>query len=172
MNCQQANRLLPLWVGHDLADASEAEALQAHLAECADCALQQRRLQASLEVLQSVSTVSLETASGGASPSLWPRLAMLLKDIPRRRDHFNGWIPAAAMALAATLMVAVSVVQIRREMGHPVQTTWSVDSSHPAARNLFPTGRRIAPDDDGHFDLQRPGMVQPVNFQRRDEPEF
>ena len=172
MNCQQAKRLLPLWIGRDLADASEAEALRAHLANCAGCSLRERRLQASLDALQSISTTSLETASRGSRPSLWPRLAMILKDGPRRRDHFNGWIPTAAMALAATLMVAVQVVQIGREMvavqvvqigremGTPVQTTWRFDPSDSSARNLFEPDR---PDPDqrhsGLFDERHtPGI--------------
>ena len=168
MNCQQALRLLPLWIGHDLAEASDAESLRTHLTECPGCSLRKRRLQASLDALQSISTTSLETASGGARPSLWPRLAMILKDVPRRRDQFNGWIPAAAMALAATLMVAVSVVQIRREMGAPVQTTWSTNQSLPAARNLFATDQQFSPGAAENFDLQRPVMVQPVNYQQPD----
>lgn len=168
MHCQQALRLLPLWIGHDLADASDAESLRAHLTGCPGCSLRQRRLQASLDALQSISTTSLETASGGARPSLWPRLAMILKDVPRRRDQFNGWIPAAAMALAATLMVAVSVVQIRREMGAPVQTTWSTNQSLPAARNLFATDQQFVPGAAENFDLQRPVVVQPVNYQPSD----
>ena len=168
MNCQQALRLLPLWIGHDLADALEAEALRGHLTECPGCSLRKRRLQASLDALQSISTTSLESTSGGARPSLWPRLSMILKDVPRRRDQFNGWIPAAAMALAATLMVAVSVVQIRREMGAPVQTTWSVNQSHPSARNLFASDQQFAPGAAENFDVQRPGVVQPVNYQQPD----
>ena len=168
MNCHQALRLLPLWIGHDLADAADAEALRVHLTECPGCSLRKRRLQASLDALQSVSTTSLETSSGDARPSLWPRLAMILKDVPRRRDQFNGWIPAAAMALAATLMVAVSVVQIRREMGAPVQTTWSVNHSHPGARNLFATDQQFVPGAAENFDVQRPVVVQPVNYQQPD----
>ena len=98
MNCQQASRLLPLWVGHDLPDASESEGLRAHLKHCPGCSLLARRLQEGLEALQSISSASLSMA--GERASLWPRLATMLKEVPRRRDQFNGWIPAAAMALA------------------------------------------------------------------------
>lgn len=157
MNCRQANRLLPLWIGQDLADAAEAESLRVHLTECRDCSQQRRLLQETLDALQSVSTTSLP--AGSSRPSLWPRLAMVLKDVPRRRDQFNGWIPAAAMALAAMLMVAVSVVQIRREMGDPMQYSWFEDSSTPADRNLFETDRRFKSGVGLDRDRLIPGLV-------------
>lgn len=156
MNCREANRLLPLWIGHDLADASEAAALQAHLSKCESCSQQRQRLQASLDALQSISTVSLAADAGGSS--LWPRMAMALKDIPRRRDHFNGWIPATAMAMAATLMVAVSVVQVNREMGGSMQNMISQD---PAgyARDLFRTDPQFAPGVANKQDADTRGLV-------------
>ncbi len=163
MNCRQANRLLPLWIGHDLADTSEAEALRLHLSACPDCSLQQRRLQFSLDALQAISTTSLAAGSGGERLSLWPRLAMMLKEVPRRRDQFNGWIPASAMALAALLMVAVSVVQIRREMGDSIQATWNLDPSSSAGRNLFETDQRFAPGSGEDQSIRVPVVVQPVN---------
>ncbi|MBS0204619.1 MAG: zf-HC2 domain-containing protein [Planctomycetes bacterium] len=149
MNCRQASRLLPLWVGRDLADASEAAELRSHLKACPECAMQQSRLQESLDALQSASTTSLPFDSG--RPSLWPKLAMVLKEVPRRRDHFNGWIPAAAMAMAVALMVTVSAIQIRREMGD----VWAVDVP---TRNLFETDQRFAPGAQND-DVQVPGLV-------------
>lgn len=149
MNCRQAARLLPLWVGRDLADASEAVELRAHLTACPECATQQRQLQESLDALQSVSTTSLP--SDAIRPSLWPKLSLVLKDVPRRRDHFNGWIPAAAMSLAAALMIAVSAFQIRREMGDG----WAHDAG---TRNLFETDRRFAPGAQND-DVDVPGLV-------------
>jgi len=158
MNCRQANRLLPLWVGHDLADSSEAEALQAHLSKCQDCSSQWRKLQASLDALQSISTTS--SAGDASSRSLWPRLALVLTDIPRRRDQFNGWIPASAMAMAAALMVAVSVVQVHREMGTPSQTTVGQDPANPGWRDLFQTDPRFWPRSGPNSqDLQIRGLV-------------
>ena len=158
MNCQLANRLLPLWIGQDLADATEADALRAHLSDCGDCSQQYRRLQDALDALQSISTTSLP-AQSGPRPSLWPRLAMILKEVPRRRDQFNGWIPAAAMALAATLMVAVSVVQIRREMGDSIRATWYQNSATSADRNLFETDRRFKSGVGLDRDRLVPGLV-------------
>lgn len=159
MNCRQVIRLLPLWIGRDLPDASEAEALRMHLAQCQDCSLQQRRLQASLDALQSISTTSLSCESGQTRPSLWPRLAMVLKDVPRRRDRFNGWIPATAMALAAALMVGVSLVQIRREMGDAIQATWNQRLPTSTNRNLFQTDGQFAPTARNNRDVPVRGLV-------------
>jgi hypothetical protein len=162
MNCREVKRLLPLWIGRDLADASEAEALRAHLMECRDCSLQQLRFQESLDALQSISTITLSIESHEGRPSLWPRLAMVLREVPRRRDQFNGWIPATAMALAASLMIAVSVVQIRRDMGEPIG----------AGRNLFLTDSRFAPGAS-NGDLRIPGLVvQPVEQPDQPPPNF
>lgn len=170
MNCQQANRLLPLWIGRDLADSSDAVALRAHLAECPDCSTRQRQLQECLDALQSVSTNSLPTEVGGTRPSLWPRLSVALKERPRRPDRFNGWIPASAMALAASLMITVSALQIRREIGDSVPLTWGRESSG-TARNLFQTDRRFAPGATSDQELQIRGLVaQPAP--RRPTPNF
>jgi len=147
MNCRQANRLLPLWIGRDLADASESEALRGHLAECPDCAGRRSKLQESLDALQSVSTgMVCGEMHVARRPSLWPRLATMLGEVPRRRDQFNGWIPAAAMALAAGAMFAVSIVQFQREMGDAdlsVLSSPSVDRNDD--RDLFNTDKRFAP---------------------------
>jgi hypothetical protein len=155
MNCQHALRLLPLWVGRDLADSSEAEALRNHLSGCQSCGTQLRQLQSSLDALQSISTITLVADADEARSSLWPRLAMVLKDVPRRRDQFNGWIPAVAMTLAATLMISVSVVQVRREMNTPSNST---------VRNLFESDEQFASQPGRERTLQRPALVQPVNF--------
>lgn len=157
MNCREANRLLPLWIGRDLADASEAEALQAHLSKCESCSQQRHRLQVSLDALQSISTVAL-AADARATASLWPRMATVLKEIPRRRDHFNGWIPATAMALAATLMVAVSVVQVNREMGGSMRNMIGQDRSGDG-RDLFQTDPQFAPGVANRQGADTSGLV-------------
>lgn len=74
------------------------------------------------------------------------------------------------MALAASLMIAVSALQIRREIGDSVPLTWGRESSG-AARNLFQTDRRFAPGATGEHDLQIRGLVvQPAT--RRPTPNF
>lgn len=147
MNCEHARRLLPLWVGRDLSDAGDTEWLQVHLAACPDCHALQRRLLESLDVLQSVSTTATGVEPQSDSrPSLWPRVAAALPEWPRGRDRFNGWIPAAAMALAATLMVAVSISSVQRELGGQQPLAWGLWSMSPSdKRNLFETDVRFAP---------------------------
>ena len=145
MNCEQARRLLPLWVGRDLSDAGDVASLLVHVAACPKCGAQHRRLQQCLDALQTISTAAVEPPSR-ARPSLWPRVAAALPECPRGRDRFNGWIPAAAMALAATLMVAVSISAIERELGSQRPLTWRFVSSSPSdGRNLFETDARFAP---------------------------
>lgn len=147
MNCEQARRLLPLWVGHDLPDAGDVEALQVHVAGCSQCRAQQRRLQQSLDALQSLSTLAIDVGrESGSRPSLWPRVAAALPEWPRGRDRFNGWIPASAMVLAASLMVAVSISSVQREFGIRRPESWHFGSSSPShGRNLFATDARFAP---------------------------
>ena len=114
MNCRQANGLLPLWIGRDLGDVSESEALRGLLAKCPNCADLRLKLQESVEVLQSMSTIAVVSeVLGNRRPSLWPRLATMLGDVLRHRDQFNGWIPAAAMALAVPQCSLVSIVQFQ-----------------------------------------------------------
>ena len=145
MNCEQARRLLLLWVGRDLSDAGDAESLRVHVTGCPKCRTQQRRLQRSLDALQSISTTATEVESH-PRPSLWPRVAAALPEWSRRRDRFNGWIPAAAMALAAMLMVAVSISSVQRELGNQTPLTWRFGPTSPSdGRNLFETDARFAP---------------------------
>ena len=144
MNCEQARRLLPLWVGRDLSDAGDAKTLQVHVTACPTCRALQRRLLQSLDALQSISTAATEVEQQShPRPSLWPRVAAALPERPCIRDRFNGWIPAAAMALAASLMVAVSISSVQRELGGQPSLTWRTSPSD--GRNLFETDAQFAP---------------------------
>lgn len=147
MNCEETGRLLPLWVGHDLSDAGDAEALRIHVASCPKCRERQRRLQQSLDALQSISTAAIElNPQSNPRPSLWPRVAVALPEWPRGRDRFNGWIPAAAMALAAMLMIAVSISSVQRELGQSRPFAWQLGASSPSdGRNLFRTDAQFKP---------------------------
>ena len=168
MNCEQANRLLPLLVGNDLADASDAESVQTHIAACCHCAERHRRFQESLDALQSVSTASLPVGHS----SLWPRLVNVLKEMPRQRDHFNGWVPAVAMALAVTLMVAVSVVQVQREMNQSEPIPWTWGSSTNAAWRGRPSDlNHKGPDEALRFPFLEPsdGRFSRGRFDRSED---
>lgn len=169
MNCEQANRLLPLWVGRDLSDAVEAESLRIHVASCPKCHSRQLRLQESLDALQSVSTAAtgIETQSH-SRPSMWPRVAAALPVRQRGKDRFNGWVPAIAMALAASLMVAVSIASVEREMGSQRPLAWRFGPTSPSdGRNLFETDARFAPGVV-HDQLSNPLLLPASNTLRQE----
>ena len=167
MNCKQARRLLPLWVGRDLSDAGDTVPLQIHVAACPKCHARQRQLQESLDALQSISTTATEVETQSHSrPSLWPRVAAALPEWPRGRDRFNGWIPACAMALAAALMMAVSISTVQREMGSQRPLTWRFGpTSLSDGRNLFETDARFAPGVV-HDKLSNPLLLPASNTMR------
>ena len=169
MNCEQAHRLLPLWIGRDLSDAVDAESLQIHVAACPKCHARQGRLQESLDALQSASTAANDVETQAHSrPSLWPRVAAALPEWPRRRDRFNGWIPAAAMALAASLMVAVSIASVQRELGSQQPLAWRFGPALPSdGRNLFETDARFAPGVV-HDQLSNPLLLPASNTIRQE----
>ena len=103
-------------------------------------------------------------------PSLWPRVAAALPEFRRTRDRFNGWIPAAAIALAATLMVAVSISTVQRELGATRPLTWHFAPASPSdGRNLFETDAHFAPGVIHHADDSNSLLVPTGN---KFVPEF
>ncbi|MFN0195783.1 MAG: anti-sigma factor family protein [Planctomycetaceae bacterium] len=115
MNCKQAEQLLALWVGGDLDEASGRE-LEEHLALCSTCRATGRRLKASQQVLvhaghaEPLRLAKSETVPASASAdSVWPNVARGLRALEarKRKQRFNGWIPAAAV-LAAALAILIS----------------------------------------------------------------
>jgi len=152
VNCIQASRLLPLWVGGDLSDTREVDAIRSHLALCRPCLEWQQRLQRSLGAMQTVATEA--AAESSLRPSLWPRVVAVLPSLHRRRDRFNGWIPVSVMALAALLMVAVSITSVHRELREPQPLVWHLGPPSPSnGRNLFDSDSRFAP---------HPGSTEPL----------
>ena len=169
MNCEQANRLLPLWIGRDLSDAVEAELLQIHVAACPKCHVRQRRLQGCLDALQTASTAATDVEPHSHSrPSVWPRVAAALPERRRVKDRFNGWVPATAMALAASLMLAVSISSVQRELGTQHTPTWRFGPTSPSdGRNLFETDARFAPGVV-HEQLSNPLLLPASNSLRQE----
>src|SRR5262249_40856222 len=98
MDCREVKRLLPLWVGQDLPDATTANEVAKHLDECHECNQRRIGLQASLEILQASSSSTL--VNDVNRNSVWPKLMVRMADWDRvhRRERFNGWIPASVMA--------------------------------------------------------------------------
>lgn len=145
MNCEQASQLLLLWIGRDLPDPIQEESLRIHVAACPACRSRQLRLQASMDALQSVAASAFDVdVKSSPQSSLWPRVAAALPDWPRGRNKFNGWVPAGVMLLAASLMVAVSILTVQNELGSPPALTWKFGGSSPSdGRNLFETDPRF-----------------------------
>ena len=116
IECQQVKQLLPLWIGQDLPDAFRTSEVAEHLLKCPECAIQRQSLQASMESLQTTATMNFPADS--QQLSLWPGLSSQISawEKGRSRERFNGWVPATVMALAAALMVAVSMFSVFNEL--------------------------------------------------------
>jgi hypothetical protein len=115
MDCQRVKQLLPLWVGQDLPDVSMATEVTRHLENCRVCEQLRKNLQVSLDVLQGSSSETL--LSVPRHSSVWPKLAVRISewDNRRNRDQFRDWLPASVMALAVTVMIAVSIPSMLQE---------------------------------------------------------
>jgi hypothetical protein len=115
MDCREAKRLLPLWIGQDLPDAASMSDVAKHLENCSSCDQHRQGLQTSLEALQ-FSTAEAFSCDG-TRRSVWPRVISRISkwESNQRRDRFNGWIPASVMAVAVALMVTVSIPSIQEE---------------------------------------------------------
>lgn len=116
IDCQEVKELLPLWVGQDLPDMTSAAHVADHLKTCENCERQRQSLQSSLDVLQVASSNTLLMKP--LRPSVWPVLAVQVSnwDERHRRQSMSSWLPAAVMAVAVTLMVAVSIPSIYDEI--------------------------------------------------------
>ncbi len=158
MDCRRVKQLLPLWVGQDLPDSANAADVASHLKRCAVCEHYQKSLQASLETLHSSKSWPAEPSR----PSVWPQLASRISEWDRRNRHdrFNGWIPASVMALAAALMVAVSIPSIHQALFDDEASSGEIVDLFPSVRDL-----NFVPGDDQANPAQtRPDLS--VNLKR------
>ena len=112
MNCQELDDRLDEWVDDTLPKAEKREA-EAHLANCADCREQERRLR------QLLTHASALPRSVSPPRDLWPGIA---ERIERRRvwswTRLEAWPPA--LALAATVVIALGAVLFGRQSPAPV----------------------------------------------------
>ena len=106
MTCQELDDRLDDWVDDTLPDAQRRE-VEAHLAACADCREQERRLR---ELLTHAAALP---RSVSPPRDLWPGIA---EQIERRRawswPRFAAWQPA--LAVAATVVIALGAVLFGR----------------------------------------------------------
>lgn len=172
MDCREAKKLLPLWIGQDLPDSGSSADVARHLEQCPSCERYRTELQLSLEALQ----CSISEAYSIQLPrhSVWPKLVGRISDWERdqHRERFNGWIPASVMALAVALMVAVSIPSLQEELfGNGANVANSVnlfdfDSEfrldHVAPRN---------PDSGGALPVQGPAYGTAVNYKHTHEED-
>lgn len=158
MDCQEVKPLLPLWIGQDLPDAVTARDVAGHLENCPGCSRYRNELQASLEVLQSLSAETLLDESIG-NPLL-PRLMTRISDWEQRcRQHrFNGWIPASVMAVAVALMVAVSIPSLHEEF-------FGTQAQPANGSELFAISPKLEFDGDPFVD--RPSISGELGSQQR-----
>ena len=154
IECQQVKQMLPLWIGQDLPDVSSAADVARHLEGCQKCEQQRKSLQSSMEFLQGSSSETLPVESHRRS--VWPQLALQISewDDRQNRDRFNGRLPASVMALAVTLMLAVSIPSIIQEFFGDDGNTASVDrfNSDPVLDSFRTSGqpKQIQPPQAFH----------------------
>lgn len=143
MDCRQAKSLLPLWIGQDLPDAATTNNVAKHVEQCSECAQRRNELQRSLDVLQGCAVEPLAMAL--SRRSVLPQLTARISDweTRRRRERFNGWIPATVMALAVALMVGVSLPSIHEAFfGNDATASTSGDLFETTAEFRFSEDRK------------------------------
>jgi anti-sigma factor RsiW len=86
---------------HRYGEAPEPEAIESHLASCADCRGQRDRLEADLALLDRLVVPERDAAYGAA---VWRRLKPRLAEPPR--PVFAWWRPLAFATIAAALLAA------------------------------------------------------------------
>ena len=99
MNCKAAKSEIALAAGNDL-DEHVGGALQEHLGRCPNCLQHWHSVRAALETLQVRCDISDEMPQ---HVTVWPQVSRRLAGMERdlRRERFNGWIPAGAVAAAS-----------------------------------------------------------------------
>jgi tetratricopeptide (TPR) repeat protein len=126
MNCQEAQTLLDELVDGPLADAGQAAALEAHLADCPACRADRDSLQA---MVARTRALPRERTPGR---DLWPEIARQLE----RRSPARRWVVAALPAAAALLLLAGTLgprLWTPRSTGTASQTAATGASDRPGA---------------------------------------
>jgi len=134
MHCRDVRHHLALSVGGDHpAGCSYEPALVQHLAGCPHCQALRQRLTQGLEALHDASLLRSESVHGC---QLRQKVLRQLPQTARAEQtaRFNGWVPA--MALAASLLMMVSVVATNRPRDNS-GVDWA--SRGGQDRNLFVT---------------------------------
>jgi anti-sigma factor RsiW len=127
MTCQEMDARLDGWVDGTLSEAESREA-EAHLATCAGCREEERRLRNLL--------VHAAALPRSVSPprDLWPGIAARVGGQRRGLSwlRFDGWQPA--LAVAAAVVIALGAVLFGRSSPAPVHTVVIPGSTAGEAR--------------------------------------
>lgn len=112
MNCNQVERLLPLYVSRDL-EAGREHLLKVHLESCAACSGAAAEYRLTRELLQEFAPPALsEEVYAGIRQNVWRQI----EAESRTRFHWEAVIelfrPRLAWALAAVVLITVSVLGI------------------------------------------------------------
>lgn len=152
MNCRRAKSDIALWAGNDL-DEPSLFGLRNHLQACPACRSYLEEMQALMRLVDEcpLRDQGDEISKSAVEASLWPSLSARLVSLPSpRHDHFNGWLPAVAVAAVCLAMVIVAsppqlqTPQDASALSVAAEESWAVDpASKPLADPVSP--RRMQP---------------------------
>jgi predicted anti-sigma-YlaC factor YlaD len=133
MDCHNVQTWLALHVGGDVPSESSSEPVWQHVSQCPQCRQRQQAFAVALQAL-----VDSRRPVSEVRPSLWPlvsqRLAQL--DRPVELSRFNVWVPTVVSALAAAVVFALILAELRTNQGLPYAQN---RAGAPFERNLFAT---------------------------------
>lgn len=171
MNCKLAEQNLALWVGGDLDEASVRE-LEEHLALCSACRAVGRRLKSTQRTLVKASHIELTrpkakatgTTNGGGQvqmlrdhdESVWPNVARGLRALEarKRRQRFNGWVPAAAVIAACLAIILSPRPATQNTMPQSYDGPGFGQSADMGVYNTFSDGSNFGQPDNGRVGFQ------------------
>lgn len=172
MNCRRAQSDIALWAGNDL-DEADLPSLQRHLEACPECREYQEQMH---QLMQLVEECPLREEGDEASQavvedSLWPSLSTQLVSVrTSRSDHFNGWVPAVAVAAVCLAMVLIASPPQARGPQEAPQA--SVSGQSEWNQNGEETGFADATPPRGSQRIQEPIQILPVRDNIAVEPRF
>ena len=151
MQCQRIERLMPLYVGGDLAEADLA-AVVAHVAGCARCAALADEFRASVALVRQYSEPAVDAAF----------YAAIRGDVLRRVSALSPpwrWVRPAAIAASVALVaiaiaLAVLALRSRQDIGSPGIVESDPEPSAPTIEPYRGPGN-VAPDEPRRRPTQR-----------------
>ena len=138
MNCKQIEKLLPLYVGHDL-DAQSERLVTAHVESCSACSIAAGEYRQTRELLQEFALpVFSEDVYAGIRQDVWRQIESESRTRSWWEDMFALFHPRLATAVATAVLIAVSafgIYFIANRLSRPNQTAGTVPFVNPKAEN-------------------------------------